>query len=255
MKKIIGAIILGIALIGNAVAQEAAVPDMPVGEHLIYKITWLNIPIGTGQVWIKEKTQLRGRQVFHVMARIETNQVLRTIFPMRDEIESWIDAERFESLQFEKNVRNKKVKSHDRVVFDSAKQKGYFESFTTGRKKEFDVIAPTHDFLSAFFWVRHQNLADGESVKAVISGDQKDWHLTAKVLKKEMMKRGNEKVNTLVVEADTSLPAEKKNWKPVLYLTEDASRTPLKIKHKAPFGHVVGTLQQAGQKKAKQVSG
>lgn len=245
MKQIIAALIFGIVLLRNAGAQETALPRMPVGEHLVYKITWLRIPVGTGQVWVEGETEIRGRKAFHVVARIETNHVLRAIFPMRDEIHSWIDAERFESLQFEKKVQNVRAKAHERVVFDSQRGKGYVESFTTRHKKEFDVVAPAHDFLSAFYWVRRQSLMVGESVTTVISGDQKNWYLTAKVLGRKILEFGDKKVNTLAVEADTWLPAEKKGWKPVLYLAADDRRTPLKIKHKAPFGHVVGTLQRS----------
>ena len=123
---------------------------IPLGERLEYKITWLRIPVGIGEIWAKEKIMLAGREVIHVVGVIKTNKVLSKIFPMLDEAHSWIDAKTFESVQFEKKVDELFLHAHERMIFDPARKKGYFESFATGLKKEFDITTPVHDVLSAF---------------------------------------------------------------------------------------------------------
>jgi hypothetical protein len=193
--------------IQNAAAEEAR---MPLGERLVYKITWLGVPVGTGELWLKEKTDLRGREVFHVVGKLETNRVLRTIFPMHDEIHSWIDAKTLESLQFEKDIHEIRIKAHETMHFDSKKKKGYFESYTTGLKKEFNVIAPVHDVLSAFYWTRRQTLVPGKSVKTVLTADQKDWYLTVNVVGTETIKYHGKKIRTLRIEPNTKVEKEKK---------------------------------------------
>ena len=137
----------------------------------------MGIAVEIGDLWVKEKTTLGGREVFHVVGKIETNKVLSKIFPMHDEAHSWIDAETLESLQFEKKVNELFIKTHERMVFDSEKRKGYFESFKTGEKKEFDLNIPVHDVLSAFYWIRRQVLIPGESIHTVIIVDQKNGNL------------------------------------------------------------------------------
>ena len=118
---------LGWIAVENVRAEETLTPpsqEVPLGEHLVYKITWLKIPVGTGEVWVKEKTNLGGREVIHVVGILSTNKVLRKIFPMHDEAHSWMDARTFESVQFEKKIDELLINAHERTVFDREKRKG-----------------------------------------------------------------------------------------------------------------------------------
>lgn len=100
--------------------------DIPLGERLEYQITWLRIPVGIGEVWAKEKIMLGGREVIHVVGTIRTNKILSKIFPIFDEAQSWIDAETFESLQFEKKVDELFLNGHEKMVFDPIRKKRIF---------------------------------------------------------------------------------------------------------------------------------
>ncbi len=218
---------------------------MPLGERLVYKISWLGIPVGGGELWVKEKTRLAGRDVIHIVGVIETNRFLSNIFPMHDEAHSWIDAETFESVQFEKQVNELMVRAHEKTVFDASRRKGHYESFKTGLKKEFDVTTPVHDVFSAFYWARRQVLVPGESVKTVLSCDQKDWALEINVLRRETVKLYGKNIDTIRLEPITRVNGVEKRGRAWINVTTDPSRKPIRIVYKAPFGSVVGTLKQA----------
>lgn len=233
-------------------AAEADAPNpqgIPLGERLVYKITWLRIPVGTGEIWAKEKTTLRGREVFHIVARIDTNKVLSKIFPMRDEAHSWIDAETLESLQFEKKIDERFLDVHEKMTFDGASKKGVFESFSHNKTNEFAVTSPVHDVLSVFYWIRRQELVKGKPVKVVLCADQKDWALTLKTKGEETIKFGEKKIKTLRVDPDTVVDGEEKRGRSRINLSNDASRKPLRITFKAAFGSVVGTLVEPHSEK------
>ena len=217
--------------------------SIPVGERLVYKISWFGIPVGTGELWAQERTELAGREVIHVVGLIENNKFLSAIFPMRDEIHSWIDAETLESVQFEKKVNESKIKADEVMVFDRTSGKGSYESFETGEKKEFDVQVPVHDVCSAFYWVRRQVLVPGESVKVTLTCDRKDWALEAHVLRRETLKLHGEKVETLRIEPVTVVEGEERRGRAWFNVTDDPSHTPVRIVYKAPFGSVVGVLK------------
>ncbi len=225
----------------------AADPDMKVGEHLDYKITWLGIPVGSGELLVKEKTTLNGREVFHVVGRIETNKVLSKIFPIHDEAHSWIDAATFESVQFEKKIDELIINTHEKWVFDAAQKKGHFVSFKSGEKKEFDITVPVHDVLSAFFWARRQPLEVDQTYKIVLTADQRDWELQAKVAKKEKIKIDDQKIETLKVYPDTVSEGVERRGKAWFNVTTDPSHRPVRIIYKAPIGRITGTLQKADQ--------
>ena len=124
----IGLILLMACASSMAYAEEPLVPPdqkVPVGERLVYKITWLRIPVGWGEIWVKEETELGGRKVIHVVGKVDTNKILSKIFPMHDEAHSWIDAQTYESLQFEKVIDEFLIHAHERSFFDAAARRGH----------------------------------------------------------------------------------------------------------------------------------
>ncbi len=242
-KKVLILVALLLAAHEQSSAEESIVPkDFPLGERLFYKIKWLRISVGYGQIWVKEKTKLNGRDVFHIVGRIDSNKVLSKIFPIHDEIHGWVDTRTFEAIQFEKKIDELFLDTHERMVYDASQKKGYFESLETGKKNIFPLTLPVHDFISSFYWVRRQHLIPGGSAKMTLTCDQKDWALTINVLKKETVLLNGQKIDTLLVEPMTFVEGEEKRGRAWMNLTNDAQRIPVRIIYKAPFGSVVGTL-------------
>jgi len=230
----------------NLHAEEpAAVPaaSLPAGEHLVYTISWLWIPVGIGEVWVKEKIMRGGREVIPVVGVIRTNQVLSRVFPMQDEAVSWIDVETLQSVRFEKKIREMRLKTEERMIFDSGTGKGFFERLETGESAEFEIPVPVHDVFSAFYWARRQVLTPGESVKTLLVVDQKIWELEAHARSRETLKVHGTEIETLRIEPVTRVEGKERRGRAWFYLTEDASHMPVRIVYKAPFGSVVGTLQ------------
>ncbi len=229
-------------------AAENDSPQLPAGERLIYKITWLKIPVGYGEISVGEKTMFNGRAVYPVSGKIETNSVLSKIFPTHDWARSWIDAETLESLRFEKKIDELFINTHERMTFDAAANKGYFESFKKGgRKNEFPVTAPAHDVLSVFYWVRRQSFGGSGPVQTTLYADQKKWRLTVDVLEKQILKHNGEKIETLRVEPHTVVDGKEIRNQAWLNITDDARHLPIRLVYKAIFGSVVGTLVDSAQ--------
>jgi hypothetical protein len=221
-------------------------PSIPLDEKLVYDIFWLGFRVGTGEVWVKEKTLVDGRETFHVVGSARANAFLAGIYPVEDEAQSWIDAETLESIRFEKKTREGSKRTHQRDEFDGRSGKGRHESFTTGEKKTFDVAVPAHDILSAFYWVRRQPLEPDKPVTTVLSSDQKKWTLEVRVLRRQVEElRGQGVVDAFVVEPKTVVNGvPEKRGQAWVYLKNDARRTPVYVKFNTPFGAVAGVLRR-----------
>ena len=219
---------------------------IPLGEKLVYDVSWMGVPVGFGELEVKEKTELNGRAVYHVVATAGTNHFLSKLYPVRDEVHSWVDAQTLQSLQFEKKVNEGFYRAEERVRYDAAKKKGFYESLKNGSKKEFDVSVPVHDVISAFYWVRRQALVPGGSVKTTVNNGEKDYGLEVSVLRREAKElRDGGVLDTLLIEPRTRLKGMlDKRGRVWIHLKNDAARTPVWITFKTPFGPVVGVLKQ-----------
>jgi hypothetical protein len=195
---------------------------------------------------VKERTVIQGRPALHIVAVARTNDFLSRIYPVRDEVHSWVDAQTFESLQFEKKVSEGRYRADERILYDTKARKGFYESFKNGSKKEFTINPPVHDIVSAFYWMRRQPLETGRSFKTKVNSEEKDWDLEVQVLRREKRDlRGLGSVDTVVVEPRTRLRGVlEKRGRVFIHLQNDPARTPVRITFNTPYGVIVGALKK-----------
>jgi hypothetical protein len=219
--------------------------EILVGERLSYDVYWMGAPVGIGTLSVQQKESVGGREAYHVVAVAETNDFLSKIYPVHDEVHSWIDTETFQSLKFRKKVSEGLYRADEVVVYDEANKKGFYESLKNGSKKEFDVQVPVHDILSAFYWARRQKLEPGKSVRTTVNSDEKDWDLEVQVLGRESKElRGRGVWDTLLIEPKTRLKGVlEKRGRVWVHLQNDPARVPVLITFKTLFGPVVGVLR------------
>ncbi len=227
------------------VVLEKPLDVITVGERFTFEVFWMGIPVGLGTLEVKEKVKKYGRDAYHVIAVARTNDFLSKLYPIYDEVHSYIDAERFCSLEFEKNVREGRYRANEKVVYDYEKRVGVYESLLNHSKKEIEIPGLVHDAVSAFYWFRLQNVGVGKSLRTVVNSREKNWDLEIQVLsshRKEL--RGRGVFPTILVEPKTLyrdvLYDRGRAW---VYFTTDKQRVPLWVTIKTPFGPVHGVLK------------
>ncbi len=217
-----------------------------LGEKLVFDVHWMGMHVGFGTIEVKEAAEVNGRKAFHVVAVAETNDVLSKIYPVRDEIHSWIDAENFHSLKFRKVLSEGRYRADEQIVFDYEKKKGLYESLLNKNRKEVDIPVPVHDIVSAFYWFRLQRVEPGSSVHAVANSEEKNQDIEIKVLKREQKElRGRGVIDSLLVEPKTTIQgvlySRGRAW---VHFTADERRVPFWILLKTPYGPVIGVLRR-----------
>jgi hypothetical protein len=222
-----------------------------VGEKLEYNVSWMGVHVGYGTVEVLGKESVAGREAYHVVAIAKTNEVLSAIYPVHDELHSWIDAETLTSLQFEKKASEGFYRAHERVAYDVKKKKGFYESLKNGSKKEFDIEIPVQDVISSFYWVRRQPMTVGKSIKGRVNNGEKDYELLTEVLKHELKEmRGFGEQDLITVEPKTKLEGVlDKRGQVWIQLQNSAKRIPIQITFKTPFGAITGILKKQVLKK------
>ncbi len=229
-----------------AVEIQKPLTNFTVGERLRFDVSWMGAHVGFGEIHILEKVELRGRAAYHVVAVAETNEFLSKIYPVRDELHSWIDVQTFHSLKFRKILSEGRYRADEETEFFPEAKKAVYFSHKNKTRKEFAIPGNVHDVVSAFYWFRLQEARVGQGVHAQVSSEEKTWDLDVQVLSaqiKEIRSLGS--LATFCVEPKTKLKgvfySRGRVW---VYFTADSRRTPVWIQFKTPFGPVNGVLSK-----------
>ena len=226
------------------IAIQNPLRDIRVGEKLYFDVSWMGVNVGYGEIEVKEKTTVNGREAYHIIAMAQTNQVLSLLYPVRDEAHSWVDAGTFYSLKFRKILSEGRYRADEELEFHPELKKAFYRSYKNGARKEFEIAGPVHDIVSAFYWFRLQEASPGLGVRTIVNSEEENWDLEIKTLGLQTkVIRGLGSAPTLCVEPKTSLKgalySRGRVW---VYFTADKYRRPVWFLFKTPFGPVNGVL-------------
>ncbi len=97
-----------------------------VGEKLIYKISYLKIPVGEAESEVKEITEIAGRKAYHIIVRARSFPALNFIYKVQDEHHSYIDVEGLYSLRYEKDLNEGPFHAKETITYDPENHKAYY---------------------------------------------------------------------------------------------------------------------------------
>lgn len=160
----------------------------PPGEELVYMLKWTTIPAGQGRIRIAEKRKkINGTPCFHVTTTAVSNKFVSMFYPVKDKVESFIDASRLCSVRYVKRLRENKYKRDEKIDFDYEKKTAHYFKHVHGKKKvskEVSIPGPIQDPLSALFYLRNFNLKVGTTFAIRLHTGGKNWTGHVDVLKK-----------------------------------------------------------------------
>jgi hypothetical protein len=169
------------------------------------------------------------------------NGFFQSIYPVRDTVVSLIDSRGIYPLRFDKRLHEGSYRAHISAVYDQ-------EKHTLATQDTLLGIEPfTHDVLSAFYFIRTQKLEVGASFDLAAVSGKKKYNLRVLCHRREKVKVPAGEFQTLVVEP--MLKGDglfKAKGKLTIWLTDDASHTPVKMQSKIPVGSIKAELISKG---------
>jgi hypothetical protein len=205
------------------------------GERLEFSVGYGMIKAGTAVMEIPEIVKLDGRRCYHIISTAQSNKVFSVFFKVDDKVESFMDMYGLYSLRYDKHIREGKFKAEASMVFDQGNHLAIYHS----GKDTFQVPEYAQDVLSAFYFVRTQDLQVGKSIFVDNHTDRKTYSLEVKVLRKERVKVEAGEFDCLVVEPLLKTPGifEQKGSLTV-WLTDDEVKMPVLMKSKVFIGSI-----------------
>lgn len=224
----------------------AAELPFPVGERLVYSVSWNRIPIAWSEVTTSMET-FEGRKVLAIRMRSRNYSIYNWIVKADDRHESLVDPETLLPIQFTKNLKENDYRCHEITRFDYKAGKAHYESQTNGSKKTYDIDPDTRDILSFMYFMRATSLEPNSTMEYRVMADEKIYDLVVKTkgIVSISLPDYDQKIPSLrmVPEAKfDGLFVRKGNG--TIWVSRDSRRLLTFAKMKVPFGKVRITLRE-----------
>jgi hypothetical protein len=219
-------------------AKPAAAPFRP-GEKLVFSVEYGFISAGEATMEVAGVDTIDGHPVWHFRTIARTNEFFDALFRVEDRVESHMDMQGFFSRHFRKSLREGSYSKEYEVWFDHDTLRG-----RTAEGDTLEILPETQDVLSAFFYLRTQDLHVGATLSFPCHDNGKNYPLVIKVHRKEKVVVPAGRFVCYVVEPMLkSGGLTRKEARMLVWLTADERRMPVRMETKIKVGAIAAKLK------------
>ncbi|OGR58071.1 MAG: hypothetical protein A2X36_16230 [Elusimicrobia bacterium GWA2_69_24] len=215
-------------------------------EKLDFEVKWGLISMGFSDMAVEEIVDFNGRPAYHVVSKAWSGGFADTFYKVRDQNESWIDAEDFRSLGYSKKLREGSFFRDEWVLYDYPAKAWVSKRLNKSGEASFgsgEVPGPVQDVLSSLYYIRGKTLQIGDEVVIDVN-TMENWPFVLKVIKKETIKVPAGKFNTILVEPFMRKEGIfiQKGKRLRVWVTDDERHYPVMMKVEIIFGNITAVL-------------
>ncbi|MCU0858856.1 MAG: DUF3108 domain-containing protein [Pontiellaceae bacterium] len=196
--------ILGLAA-GLCLPVCAVNLPFPVGEELVYKITWNAVPVAQATA-VTKREMYEGRRVIALQMTIRTFAFFDSFFIVDNFYESLIDPETFLPIRYVSKIREKSYRCHESTNFDYKTMTASYQHLISGKTKSYDIKPETRDLISFMYFMRSKHLKENTKTEYKVMTDEKiyDLFLTAFSLKAVSLPNYDKKILSIELNPEAS---------------------------------------------------
>jgi hypothetical protein len=166
-----------------------------VGETHTFELSYMGVVGGVVTTEVKSFKEVNHRKVYHLSGHAKSARVFSLFYKVDDKLETFWDYEGLFSHRFEMNQNQSKFQMRQIELFDSEKEETVFwsrrdrEGSIRERTETKEMPPFSQDSFSALYYLRVQDLNDGDVIRFPVVSEGKTFMGVAKVL-------GRERLNT-----------------------------------------------------------
>lgn len=185
-----------------------------------------------------------------ITSKANTYSFFDVFFKVRDSIISVSEKKTGLALYYEKNLREGGYKQRRLHNYDRENKKCIYQKWSYGKKEfsteEVPITKDTYDFLGAFYHIRQQKLAVGDTLLMNLSGDGSTFATRIVVHKREIIKTIFGKKYCLKIEPQLAGETIFQNSGRIfIWVTDDEFKIPVQMESEVKFGSFVADLKDA----------
>ena len=237
--------VLGIIFLLCAAAPAKELP-FPLGEELIYNITWNGIPIA----WSKAVTQMdtyEGRPVIAMRITVNTFSFFDAICKVEDFYEGLIDPETLLPVRFEQNISERNYRRHDITTFDYQTLMAHNIHLPKGTTKDYKIEPNARDIPSYMYFMRSLSLEENKETRYRVMSGEKIYDLIIKAFKIEPidLPHYDKEIPCLTIKPEAMFDGLfVRKGKATVWISRDPRHLLTYTKVSTPFGRVSVTLHE-----------
>ena len=222
-------------------------PAFQVGEKLQYSLGWSFIVAGSATLEVLPDEEIDGTKMrsFHMTAK--TRKVVDHLFKVRDNLSSLTDYDVTRSMGYAKIQREGDTKRDVTVDFDWENLKAHYFEALGGDRRETDILPNTLDPLSAFYFVRNQELEVGKVIEGPMTDGKRCKVARIEVVKRKTIKVNGKKHDAFMLKPDLKdvggVFEKSKDAKIEIWCTADHRHIPVLLKSKVFVGSFRAELE------------
>ncbi|MBI5213919.1 MAG: DUF3108 domain-containing protein [Nitrospirae bacterium] len=208
-------------------------------EKLYFDIYWLGVYVGKA---VLEAVNDKGN--VKITSQVHSSAFISTFYKVEDYAESRV-TNGIPSF-FKIKQREGRKRSDKETFFDANNRKVIHINHIKNTKDEHNIAASNlWDVISGFYYLRTQKFDVGDTVYINIFDSNKFYQAEVEVLRKEKIVMSDEKeLNAVVVKPILKSDGLFENKGSIIvWLSDDESRTPLRIETEVPIGKVIAELK------------
>lgn len=237
-------LLFGLLAISSGFA--AAELPFPIGEELVYSITWIGIPMASATVTTRMET-VDGREVLALRMEARTYAFFEHIFKVEDVYETWVDPVTFLPIQYEQNLKEKSYRCHEITTFDYTALKAHYRQVEGKAWKTYDIKPDSRDILSFMFFMRSAQLKEDSKNEYRVMTDEKlyDLFLTTSQTKRIDLPHYEQDILSLEMKPQAKFDGLfVRKGKAKIWVSCDSRRLLTRARLSTPFGRVSITLHE-----------
>lgn len=233
------------AFLNGAAFQSVEAAPFTEGERFEYKITWFGMNVGTGTLGIEAKEFLQDKEIYRIVSTARSNKVISLFFPVRDKVESIVDAEGIYSYSLRVKQRHGPRRVKKEIYFDQEQHQATL--IYKGKTRTYSIPPQVKDSLSSLYFFRTiDDLITGESVYIDVHESKKNWSLEIQILGREQVTVPMGNFATIKTRARVRYDGALLNKGDVyVWFTDDSRKVPVKIVGRVAIGSFTASLSSA----------
>jgi hypothetical protein len=246
----VGGLTLAVLALANPLlpgAQEKTPPFEP-GERLTYDVTWSIFHAGIVSATLQSDGQ-GPKDNYSVVTTAHSQGFVSLLFNVQNEFRSFFDPRSLCSERISKKINEGRRHKETEILFDSRRKQAILYERDLNKPQEppkhaeNDIPDCVEDVVTAFYYVRSQDIQIGKPLHLPVNDGSKTYDVTLDVQAREALQTPLGYRSAIRVEPRVFSGLFKRKGRMLVWFSDDDQRLPLRIQFMIAVGPITATLK------------